>query len=46
MVLFSAMISVLRFLLLTLGTLACSRAARHLEVLALRHKLEVLQRTD
>jgi hypothetical protein len=45
MVRFSAMISVLRSLLLTLGTLAYSRAALHLEVLALRHQLEVLQRT-
>jgi putative transposase len=39
------MISVLRSLLLTLHTLACSRARVQLEVLALRHQLEVLQRT-
>jgi len=32
-----AMVSVLRSLLLTLRTLACSRAALHLEILALRH---------
>jgi hypothetical protein len=36
---------VLRSLLLTLRTLAYSRAALHLEILALRHQLEVLQRT-
>jgi len=39
------MISVLRALLLTLRTLAYSRLAIQLEVLALRHQLEVLQRT-
>ena len=39
------MVSVLRSLLLTLRTLAYSRAALHLEILALRHQLEVLQRT-
>src|SRR4030088_3007317 len=39
------MTSVLRSLLLTLRTLARSRAALHLEVLALRHQLDVLQRT-
>ena len=39
------MISVLRSLLLTLRTLARSRGALHLEVLALRHQLDVLQRT-
>ena len=32
-----AMVSVLRSLLLTLRTLACSRAALHLEILVLRH---------
>ena len=42
---FSAMVSVLRSLLLTLRTLARSRAALHLEILALRHQLDVLQRT-
>src|SRR6476661_8309424 len=39
------MVSVLRSLLLTLRTLARSRAALHLEILALRHQLDVLQRT-
>jgi hypothetical protein len=39
------MISLLRALFLTLRTLAYSRAAVQLEVLALRHQLEVLQRT-
>ena len=39
------MTSVLRSLLLTLRTLARSRAALHLEILALRHQLDVLQRT-
>src|SRR5579862_5423101 len=39
------MVIVLRSLLLTLRTLARSRAALHLEILALRHQLEVLQRT-
>jgi putative transposase len=39
------MTSVLRSLLLTLRTLARSRAALHLEILALRHQLHVLQRT-
>ena len=39
------MVSVLRPLLLTLRTLARSRAALHLEILALRHQLDVLQRT-
>jgi putative transposase len=39
------MISVLRSLLLTVRTLARSRAALHLEILALRHQLDVLQRT-
>jgi hypothetical protein len=39
------MTSVLRSLLLTLRTLARSRAALHLEILALRHQLAVLQRT-
>ena len=39
------MVSVLRSLLLTLRTLARSRAALHLEMLALRHQLEALQRT-
>ena len=37
--------SVLLSLLLTLRTLARSRAALELEVLALRHQLEVLKRT-
>src|SRR5213595_3936091 len=37
--------SVLLSLLLTLRTLARSRAALQLEVLALRHQLQVLQRT-
>ena len=36
---------VLLSLLLTLRTLACSRAALHFEILALRHQLAVLQRT-
>jgi hypothetical protein len=35
----------LRSLLLTLRTLARSRALLHLEILALRHQLDVLQRT-
>jgi putative transposase len=39
------MVSVLRSLLVTLRTLARSRAALHLEILALRHQLDVLQRT-
>ena len=39
------MASVLRSLLLTLRTLAYSRAALHFEMLALRHQLNVLQRT-
>jgi hypothetical protein len=39
------MTSVLRSLLLTLRTLARSRAVLHLEILALRHQLDVLQRT-
>ena len=39
------MISVLISLLQTLRGLAQSRAALHLEVLALRHQLQVLQRT-
>src|SRR5713226_2964468 len=39
------MMSVLLSLLLTLRTLARSRAALQLEVLALRHQLQVLQRT-
>ena len=39
------MVIVLRSLMLTLRTLARSRAALHLEILALRHQLEVLQRT-
>jgi transposase InsO family protein len=39
------MVSVLRSLVLTLRTLARSRAALQLENLALRHQLEVLQRT-
>ena len=38
------MTSVLLSLLLTLRGLAQSRAALHLEVLALRHQLQVLQR--
>ena len=37
------MVSVLRSLLLTLRTLARSRAALHFEILALRHQLNVLQ---
>jgi hypothetical protein len=39
------MLSVLLRLLLSLRTLARSRTALHLEVLALRHQLQVLQRT-
>jgi hypothetical protein len=39
------MVSVVHSLLLTLRTLARSRAALHLENLALRHQLYVLQRT-
>ena len=39
------MVSVLLSLLLTLRTLARSRAALHLEILALRHQLGVQQRT-
>ena len=39
------MMSVLLSLLLTLRTCARSRAALQLEVLALRHQLQVLQRT-
>jgi putative transposase len=39
------MMSVLLSLVRTLGTLACSRSALQLEILALRHQLEVLQRT-
>jgi hypothetical protein len=39
------MVPVWRALLLTLRTLARSRAALQLEILALRHQLEVLQRT-
>src|SRR5712692_7998931 len=39
------MVSVLRSLLLTLRTLARSRAALHFEILALRHQLNVLERT-
>src|SRR3989442_4312199 len=39
------MISVLLSLLLTLRTWAHSRAALHLEILALRHQLQVLQRS-
>jgi hypothetical protein len=39
------MVSVVHSLLLTLRTLARSRAALHLEILALRHQLEVLERT-
>ena len=42
---FSAMVSVLLALLLTLRTLARSPAALHLEILALRHQLDVLRRT-
>ena len=42
---FSAMISVLRAFLLTLRTAARSRAALQFEILALRHQLDVLQRT-
>jgi SAM-dependent methyltransferase len=42
---YSAMMSVLLSLLLTLRTLARSRAALQLEILAVRHQLEVLQRT-
>jgi putative transposase len=37
--------SVLRSLLLTFRTVAHSRAALHLELLAVRHQLEVLERT-
>jgi ubiquinone/menaquinone biosynthesis C-methylase UbiE len=40
-----SMMSVLRLLLLTLRTAARSRAALQLEVLVLRHQLQVLQRT-
>jgi putative transposase len=39
------MTSVLHSLLMTLRTLPRSRAALHLEILALRHQLDVLQRT-
>jgi hypothetical protein len=39
------MTSVLRSLLLILRTLARSRAALQLEIPALRHQLDVLQRT-
>ena len=39
------MMSVLLSLLLTLRTWARSRAALQLEILALRHQLQVLQRT-
>jgi putative transposase len=39
------MVSVLRSFLPTLRTLARSRAALYLEILALRHQLDVLQRT-
>ena len=39
------MVSVLLSLLLTLRPLARSRAALHLEILALRHQLDVRQRT-
>ena len=39
------MISVLLSVLLTLRTWAHSRAALQLEILALRHQLQVLQRT-
>jgi hypothetical protein len=42
---FCAMMSLLVLLLLTLRTWARSRAALQLEVLALRHQLQVLQRT-
>ena len=42
---FRRLVSRLRSLLLTLRTLAYSRAALHLEILALRHQLQVLQRT-
>src|ERR1700674_1538881 len=42
---FWAIMSVLVSLLLTLRTWARSRAALQLEVLALRHQLQVLQRT-
>src|SRR6266853_1208750 len=45
MVRFSAMMSVLVSLLLTLRTWARSRAALQLELLALRHQLQVLQRS-
>ena len=45
MVRFGAIMSVLRSLLLTLRTAASSRAALQLEILALRHQLQVLQRT-
>jgi len=38
------MISVLNSLLLTVRTLTRSHAALHLEILALRHQLAVLQR--
>src|ERR1700676_724036 len=40
-----SMMSVLRLLLLTLRAAARSRATLQLEVLALRHQLQVLQRT-
>jgi putative transposase len=43
---FSATISVLLSLLRTLRGLAQSRAALHIEVLALRHQLQVLQRSQ
>jgi hypothetical protein len=39
------MVSVLRSFLLTLRTLARSRAVRHLEILGVRHQRDVLQRT-
>ena len=39
------MTSMLRSFFLMLRTLARSRAALHLEILALRHQLDVLQRT-
>jgi hypothetical protein len=39
------MIPVLRTLLLTLAGVARSRASLHFELLALRHRLQVLQRT-
>jgi putative transposase len=42
---FCAMMLVVLSLLLTLRTLARSRAALQLEILALRHQLQVLQRT-